>query len=27
MVWPIYYRASNFPLRIEIRCFMPGTMT
>ena len=27
MVWPIYYRASNSPLRVEIRCFMPGTMT
>lgn len=27
MVWPIYYRTSNAPLRIEIRCFMPGTMT
>jgi hypothetical protein len=27
MVWPIYYRAVNDLLRIEIRCFMPGTMT
>ena len=27
MVWPIYYRATNPPLRVEIRCFMPGTMT
>jgi hypothetical protein len=26
MVWPIYYRTVNTPLRIEIRCFMPGTM-
>jgi hypothetical protein len=26
MVWPIYYRAVNSPLRIEIRCFMPGSM-
>jgi hypothetical protein len=26
MVWPIYYRAVNSPLRVEIRCFMPGTM-
>ncbi len=24
MVWPIYY---GVPLRLEIRCFMPGTMT
>ena len=27
MVWPIYYRAIGGPLRLEIRCFMPGTMT
>jgi len=27
MVWPIYYRAFDAPLRLEIRCFMPGTMT
>lgn len=27
MVWPIYYRAIGAPLRLEIRCFMPGTMT
>ena len=27
MVWPIYYRATNTPVRVEIRCFMPGTMT
>jgi len=26
MVWPIYYRTVNTPLRIEIRCFMPGSM-
>jgi hypothetical protein len=26
MVWPVYYRVVNSPLRIEIRCFMPGTM-
>ena len=26
MVWPIYYRTVNTPLRIDIRCFMPGTM-
>jgi hypothetical protein len=26
MVWPIYYRAVNSPLRVEIRCFMPGSM-
>jgi len=24
MVWPVYYGA---PLRLEIRCFIPGTMT
>jgi hypothetical protein len=27
MVWPIYYRAFDAPLRLEIRCFMPGSMT
>ncbi len=27
MVWPIYYRSSGVPDRIEIRCFMPGSMT
>ena len=27
MVWPIYYRSSGAPDRIEIRCFMPGSMT
>jgi hypothetical protein len=27
MVWPIYHRAINPPLSVEIRCFMPGTMT
>jgi len=28
MVWPIYYRAVDMSLRrIDIRCFMPGTMT
>jgi hypothetical protein len=27
MVWPIYYRSVGAPLRIDIRCFMPGTMT
>lgn len=26
MVWPIYYRALNELLRVEIRCFMPGAM-
>lgn len=25
MVWPVYFRAPG-SLRIEIRCFMPGTM-
>src|SRR6266404_5646570 len=25
MVWPIFYRPLNAPLRIEIRCFMPGS--
>jgi hypothetical protein len=27
MVWPIYYRAIGAPLKLEIRCFMPGSMT
>jgi hypothetical protein len=28
MVWPIfYYGVTNSPSRVEIRCFMPGTMT
>ena len=28
MVWPIYYREIDQTLhKIEIRCFMPGTMT
>jgi len=27
MVWPIYFRGYNSQLRVEIRCFMPGTMT
>lgn len=27
MVWPVYFRAVDTSLRIEIRCFMPGTMT
>ncbi len=27
MVWPIYYWAVGAPLRLEIRCFMPGSMT
>lgn len=26
MVWPVYYSPMGGPLRIEIRCFMPGTM-
>jgi hypothetical protein len=26
MVWPVYYRMVNKPLRIDIRCFMPGSM-
>jgi len=26
MVWPIYYRSLGALARIEIRCFMPGTM-
>jgi hypothetical protein len=26
MVWPVYFRAVD-ALRVEIRCFMPGTMT
>jgi hypothetical protein len=24
IVWPIYYRSAGKPLRIEVRCFMPG---
>jgi len=27
MVWPIYYRSNGALDRIEIRCFMPGSMT
>jgi len=27
MVWPIYYGVTNSTVRVEIRCFMPGTMT
>ncbi|HWX63657.1 hypothetical protein [Bradyrhizobium sp.] len=27
MVWPVYYSPEGGPLRIEIRCFMPGSMT
>jgi hypothetical protein len=27
MVWPIYYWAVGAPLRLDIRCFMPGSMT
>jgi hypothetical protein len=27
MVWPIYYRSMGAPLRLDIRCFMPGSMT
>jgi len=27
MVWPIYYRSLGALDRIEIRCFMPGSMT
>jgi hypothetical protein len=27
MVWPIYYRSLGALMRIEIRCFMPGSMT
>jgi hypothetical protein len=26
MVWPVYYSPLGGPLRVEIRCFMPGTM-
>ena len=26
MVWPIYYRPSSESVRIEIRCFLPGSM-
>lgn len=27
MVWPIIYRGLGAPIRIEIRCFIPGSMT
>lgn len=27
MVWPIYYRSMGSPLRVDIRCFLPGSMT
>jgi hypothetical protein len=27
MVWPVYYRELDARLRVEIRCFMPGSMT
>jgi hypothetical protein len=26
MVWPVYYWTYGKPLRIEIRCFIPGAM-
>lgn len=26
MVWPVYYRELNTGLRIDIRCFLPGSM-
>ena len=27
MVWPVYYRSMGAPVRVEIRCFLPGSMT
>jgi hypothetical protein len=27
MVWPVYYGSRNETIRVDIRCFMPGTMT
>lgn len=27
MVWPIVYRGLGAPVRFEIRCFLPGSMT
>lgn len=27
MVWPVYYRSMGAPARVEIRCFIPGSMT
>jgi hypothetical protein len=27
MVWPVYYRERNTLLRVDIRCFIPGSMT
>ncbi len=26
MVWPVYYRSELNPVRVEIICFMPGSM-
>ncbi len=26
MVWPIYYRSESSPVRVEIRCFIPGAL-
>jgi hypothetical protein len=26
MVWPVYYRAVSTLVRVEIRCFIPGSM-
>ncbi|WP_315811848.1 MULTISPECIES: hypothetical protein [unclassified Bradyrhizobium] len=26
MVWPVYYRELNTGLRIDVRCFLPGSM-
>ncbi len=27
MVWPVIYRGLGAPVRVDIRCFMPGSMT
>jgi len=27
MVWPVFYGSRNSTIRVDIRCFMPGTMT
>jgi hypothetical protein len=27
MVWPVYYRELNSLLRVEVRCFIAGSMS
>ena len=26
MVWPVFYRGMGAPVKVDIRCFMPGSM-